>query len=91
MQGYGVLRSEWDPVDVGKVGRIKERDRWSRGAECARELSLKAAGFFLNEDGKPAKEELVDFKKVEKTKLREMTEERWEATPNFQRRLPICW
>lgn len=66
MEGYGVLWSEWDPIDVGKAGRIKERDRWSRGGECARELSLQAAGSVLNEDGKPAKDENGDFKKAEK-------------------------
>ena len=62
-EGYDVCSAHWDTSIVARVGRLKVRSRFRRGAgHSARDSFFQAAGFRLGDDGQwtAAKEGLDD-------------------------------
>ena len=85
-EGCGVCSSRWDRGTVARVGRLKERSRFRRGAgHSARDSFFQAAGFKLGDDGQwtAAKEGLEDEEPADEPVGRSSKEGQWFTDDSF--------
>ena len=78
-----MLRSEWGAALAGQAGRVKERERWKRGAENARERSLEAAGFALDSEGRLENDENGDYIRFDSDLMEKVRDAKLELDPLF--------
>ena len=83
LSGFGVASSEVTLQQAAYIGRIKEKRRWKLGVESSRFDSLQAAGFVLNELGKPIKDSNGQYMRITEETRNIIESDRWKRDESF--------
>ena len=83
LEGFSIQSATWDQQQVRAVGLRKEKTRWKLGAEKARQKSLEAAGYLLDENGKLERNGAGGYVKIDASSLSELHSDRWAPDENF--------